>query len=377
MKKKERLKLINFVILFFGIILIFPILICAQLDSDLDSSKWTAIWTPFWIYDGVRLYFLGYMVSLGKIHPPEGMEEGWHDPSPLPLRIIAFLSFCVNITQQVFLTLKLDGNISWDWAYVLLPLLFYCGLNFYSSLIDSLKPLPKISEEHDMEEGQAASYIARETAKAIRKAARDSLLYNTAQLGTLIMIVLKLDEVVNWSWWAVFWPVYAYLGINYIILINQINNFKAEERRLQAEHSDDQPNEQEEEVKQHLMQAQFGLGISTMILVMAFLIIAKVNGASYSMFILLIPAFIISSCIICCMSCLICCFRGDIEELNSKEGENADSAGYIPPDAVPAEEPVILVPPTSNEVYEAPPQPSIAKPAERRSKMTTIDSDID
>mmetsp|Transcript_11743 Transcript_11743/g.17518 ORF Transcript_11743/g.17518 Transcript_11743/m.17518 type:complete len:86 (-) Transcript_11743:92-349(-) len=80
-----------------------------------------------------------------------------------------------------------------------------------------------------------------------------------------------------------------------------------EEKRIQVKHSEDQLTKYE--VKNQLALAEIALWTSTIILFIAFLIIPKVNGASYSMFIILIPALIISSGIICCISYMICCFR--------------------------------------------------------------------
>ena len=46
------------------------------------------------------LWYLLYLVGLGKSTPPEGMEEGWTDPFPLPLRIFALVKWVLLILFQ-------------------------------------------------------------------------------------------------------------------------------------------------------------------------------------------------------------------------------------------------------------------------------------
>lgn len=45
-------------------------------------------------------YFID-LVSMGEIKPPEGIEEGWKDPSPLPLRVLALVKWILLVLFQV------------------------------------------------------------------------------------------------------------------------------------------------------------------------------------------------------------------------------------------------------------------------------------
>ena len=46
-------------------------------------------------------YFID-LVSMGEIKPPEGVEEGWKDPSPLPLRVLALVKWILLVLFQVW-----------------------------------------------------------------------------------------------------------------------------------------------------------------------------------------------------------------------------------------------------------------------------------
>lgn len=52
MDTRDRLRLVIFVLIFVGAVLLWPILFCAKVDGD-TSASWVALWTPLWIYDAL------------------------------------------------------------------------------------------------------------------------------------------------------------------------------------------------------------------------------------------------------------------------------------------------------------------------------------
>ena len=52
------------------------------------------------------LWYFMDLVSLGKIEPPEGMEDDWKDPFPLPMRVLALFKCVLLILFQA----RQDGN---------------------------------------------------------------------------------------------------------------------------------------------------------------------------------------------------------------------------------------------------------------------------
>lgn len=52
MGTRDRLRLVIFVLLFVGAVLLWPILFCAKVDGD-TSASWVALWTPLWIYNAL------------------------------------------------------------------------------------------------------------------------------------------------------------------------------------------------------------------------------------------------------------------------------------------------------------------------------------
>lgn len=110
----DRAKLMALVLLFFGLVLLQPILICAKVDQDLaedggalEDASWVAILVPFWIF--AALY--GVVMIIGR--------------AVLPL--LEWISFVCGI---LFLTLKFDDVISWDYAILFIPFYVWMALRF-------------------------------------------------------------------------------------------------------------------------------------------------------------------------------------------------------------------------------------------------------
>ena len=61
----DRLRLVMFVLLVVGSLLLWPIFFSAKVDGE-TSSSWVALWTPLWVYD-----------ALGKEEALGGEEGGY------------------------------------------------------------------------------------------------------------------------------------------------------------------------------------------------------------------------------------------------------------------------------------------------------------
>jgi len=116
----DRAKLMTLLISFFGLILLQPILLCAKVDHKLEknggaleNASWIALLTPFWLFAS----FYGILLIIGK--------------ALLPL--LQLISFAVGI---LFLTLKFDKVVSWDYAALFTPFYVWMFLRLYEAIID-------------------------------------------------------------------------------------------------------------------------------------------------------------------------------------------------------------------------------------------------
>ena len=110
----DRAKLMTLVILFFGLILLQPILLCAKVDQMLEKNggalqdaSWVALLIPFWLFAAC----FAVVLIIGR--------------AVLPL--LQFISFVVAI---LFLALKFDNVISWNYAELFIPFYVWMLLRF-------------------------------------------------------------------------------------------------------------------------------------------------------------------------------------------------------------------------------------------------------
>ncbi|CAO3607176.1 unnamed protein product [Cunninghamella blakesleeana] len=130
-----------------------------------------------------------------------------------------------------FLTVKIDGKVSWSWAVVWIPLwiinvlfLYTLGRFILSSFDDD-----KDDEEHEFEDinDNNANGETNEDKRKKKKSAKRRmklitrgfyLVYFVLTLLFQIFIVLKLDNNINWSASAVFIPYFILEVLNFILL---------------------------------------------------------------------------------------------------------------------------------------------------------------
>lgn len=135
----DRVKLMMLVLVFFGVVLLQPILICAKVDQmlegnggALENSSWVAIAIPFWFF----ALFYGVLLIIGK--------------AVLPL--LQWICFVIGI---LFLTLKFDETLTWDYSVVFIPMYLWMALRLYEAKSDMR------SVQNDMSKMVTIEYIEK------------------------------------------------------------------------------------------------------------------------------------------------------------------------------------------------------------------------
>ncbi|KAL7501209.1 hypothetical protein ACHAWT_011141 [Skeletonema menzelii] len=135
----DRTKLITLVLLFFGLVLLQPILLCAKVDQmlaqnggALQNASWTALCVPFWLY----ALFYGLLLIIGKALFP----------------LLQWIAFVAGV---LFLTMKFDNVLPWKYVLVFIP--FYFWMLFRA--IEAGKQRAKANA--DMEKMATIEYIEK------------------------------------------------------------------------------------------------------------------------------------------------------------------------------------------------------------------------
>eukprot|EP00903_Cladosiphon_okamuranus_P020638 g18948.t1 len=341
MGTRDRLRLVIFVLLFVGAVLLWPILFCAKVDGD-TSASWVALWTPLWIYNALGLWYFVYLVSLGKIKAPEGMEEGWTDPYPLPLRVLALVKWTLLVLFQIFLTMRLDNDIDWSYAAVGSPLLIWMGLQLFGHAYEATRPAPPDRSDESMlneeEGGIPPDQEKREQAIAKRTEARYAVGKDCIWMLQLVFLVIKLDEDVDWSWWVVFLPTWFVLFGQLLGYYVDYSLAKKLAQGTEGKEEEDLTQEEKERIadaSQLIVHATTSCCCWGFTFVTVVLAVNAIAGADYSAFVIFIPQFVIAGTLLCCMVCFICCVRDlpDMDGDGVPDHEEGGSGVTAPPHA--------------------------------------------
>jgi len=177
----------------------------------------------------------------------------------------------------------------------------------------------------------------------------------------IALTILKLDDGLNWSWWAVFSPFFiASLCICYSkrqdhveVTMHVAEKFNKEGaggnatdygamEEGQAANSETSPlsEEEKEELKKQLLRSSSSLLNSCcsqlFFLILLLLILLKIQGAGFSTFWLISPALFVGGIFLCLSGCMIFCVSPmDEEEMGWDGTQFSNGAYYNMNNAVP------------------------------------------
>ena len=113
----DRAKLMMLVLMFFGLALMQPILICAKIDQTLAEnggslvdSSWVALFIPFWAF----AVSFGVVVVIGKA-------------------VLPFVQWVMFVLGTLMLTLKWDDIILADYAITFIPFYLWMALRWFAA----------------------------------------------------------------------------------------------------------------------------------------------------------------------------------------------------------------------------------------------------
>jgi hypothetical protein len=199
---------------------LLSIFLSLKCDGNLGFIPWGVVWTPMWLTDvggiilAVKLFF-----DHGKSENETEKSSEIATPTFFP-DLIAMISTILFVLTQVFVCLKLDSHVSWDWFTVLSPWLAHecleamvlapnsCSPNFspdFNLPFDEESCESEILIENMLEE---TKYFQVLLATATE---RKAFLGHLLRGFLAISLALKLNGQVYWSWFLVFIPIWVSL----------------------------------------------------------------------------------------------------------------------------------------------------------------------
>ena len=227
----DRSKIFLIFVATVALFFIVPVLICMHVDGDLGEATWVQTFTPVWILDVFLLFHHSRMLTMGPIQKPDDIpEEEWTDPLPMNERKMGFFRFALKVSFEIMLALKLDDNTSFSWGIIFLPIWIQEALAIRKVLPLSLITVMTLSEfgTHlgkqpseitDIDKFEAAasgiavvpSIDSPETLVVLKakEKARSKLTQIIFRDVFLLLLILQLDDEIDWSWWLIFLPIWV------------------------------------------------------------------------------------------------------------------------------------------------------------------------
>lgn len=348
---------------------------------------WCAILVPLWIWDVVILFYHSRVIHMGPITRPEHVpEEEWVDPLPMSRRISALIRFVFLVTFQILLALRLDGYIGFmSWMVVFTPLYVWDSMALRRKIMLACLVIVTPDElelaigkslylctPHEREEvGKRyvvvppGSSPARNAANRLISEARMDVVRILARMTFFIIVAINLDLDAQWNWWLIFLPIFGMSACIVGSAVRTFAIFKDEAVRsdpvtfastanggtggeaadpsnsysnmnngggVEEENAcDGKPvpisDEEREELRAKVAQSAYRAGGTCLsqcfIIIMVCVLVGKIQGAGYSLLLVISPFLVAGGMVLCCLACTIFCISEVDENAGMAEFESA------------------------------------------------------
>lgn len=303
--ESERCKVVLFLLLFFGVVVSFPVIFAMKIDGSLDIP-WVLIWTPMWFVD-VLLLLNAVLIckSAGVSDDDEQSEAAETSPAQA---LVGYLKATFIIILQLTVILNLDAVLTYSWLGTFTPW-YALEVIIASSLIGKTcasAPVPDPAEVSlfyvDAETGDDCPPMKEHKAYYKAQMVKISSIAGVAgaalRFWQAFFLALKLDGE-DWNWAFVFLPAWVYFFfqlnlavchymLSYRVFTVEVNfdNLKKNMDsgkevgvlRLQYEHL------------MHLRSvAMTGLVAQLPLMFMAIMLVCRLEVAVYSTFFIILP----------------------------------------------------------------------------------------
>lgn len=388
----DRSKIFSIFLCLAVAVLIQPLLICLQLDGRFgDASRWTSVLIPLWMWNSFILFYHVRVIMMGKVPRPDHIpEEDWRDPLPMRTRIISLVRFLLFFAFEIQLALHLDGVNSYSWFWVLAPLLVLEVFTLIRKFPDSRLTIVTLEELQSVM-GKPYTEFTPEEKVMLEKVYllvpdRDGAPYDAARkvirgakmeigkvilrLVFMLLVLIKLDRDLGWSWWVVFTPffitsVYVCCGNLQSFsevqeqveeklkrydddavqgeTVVQVTDYgameegeaKNEESAIPSSAATSTPLTEEEKEEMKARVARSGTSLLSAccsqmcLLILLCLVLVKIQGAGFSTLWIISPFLFLVSIVLCLLGCMIFCVSPMDENEMMFDPQNHSAGNYF------------------------------------------------
>lgn len=283
--------------------LLFAIFVSMRAEGSVDWS-WNVVFAPLWILDGLVLVGTGCVL---QTYCQKSADPDDDDPPEKPSILTPFKSLSL-VAFHITLVLKLDGAATYTFTTAFAPLFAVLALNLLTASWTGLARLPLL--------GQAAGEASSDKVVLFfRKcyAFLDAISLHLELLVFAVLMALKVDALVDWSWAIIFLPIYAPCAFFWLVDTTIV---------LACSHAD-----RPEGGPSPLAPQCFVLVGHSFLYITVGLLVTRLEGgasAGVSAAVAILPVLLVLGCL-CCCSCLV--FILPMPEDLSDEDEDESNLG--------------------------------------------------
>ncbi|KNC96333.1 uncharacterized protein SPPG_08236 [Spizellomyces punctatus DAOM BR117] len=317
-----------------ALLIMFPAFISVRADNKVFWS-WGVVFIPLFIVDLFLLFALLSTRST-KQTPEDEEEDGFTEDRTANFErreqrekkkklkassnsLVRWCYFGLFLLFQIFLVLRLDDTVDWNWAIVFIPWFLMEILNVIDITVAYVRTIRQGAIPLPYDEDPESQTPGTRPFSSMEKLALFFDSYSTFPLRIIqaALLIAKFNGDISASWGLVFLPTWLWAFIQILVIIME----HVAVRRATAAAG------KPAELRVLLV------GRIIFLIIMAFflylgvgLLVKRLEDGmgTPSTAVILIPVFIISSllfcCFCCCLPCLVCCMRRGLEaELNGED----------------------------------------------------------
>eukprot|EP01062_Namystynia_karyoxenos_P001604 TRINITY_DN10545_c0_g1_i1.p1 TRINITY_DN10545_c0_g1~~TRINITY_DN10545_c0_g1_i1.p1 ORF type:complete len:467 (+),score=179.89 TRINITY_DN10545_c0_g1_i1:107-1507(+) len=198
------------------VLVIVQLVLIAKRVQGGDAS-WATTFVPLWILDGFLLCLCSCLVPViaSALMQRSGDPDAQRDKAEAGPVALLLLRIVMFVAWNIMLSRGLDGHLpSGGWPVVFIPVLILEGIE----LIFRFSRLRRSAYDHEVDAHRAAAAelgIGEVQAKSYGHYLIGHVLSMPWRIVFVILLVLKLDESIDISWWGVGAPLFVMLGLAY------------------------------------------------------------------------------------------------------------------------------------------------------------------
>lgn len=304
--------LILLVSLLFAFFLIIPIFWCLRADTTI-TWNWAVVCIPLWVLDAI--YYCCLCCMFASSDPEMDPEDKSHNKPPL-FKLYAFLKALLLLVLQVFVALKLNGDVSWTLIEVFIPYFVYDGLSLLEGLAGGVLGYRMLTKSSEGAGASQTEGIKKQRSQLVLAVFR-KLILNLARIAQAILLALKVDGSLDASWWLVFIPVWLYVAFFVSFPVRKYFRAKAKAKEPKAEprqqthdaYTRESVTEEEDEAvsKYPALDALCTILVIGALMSPFFILSARLQDGSFSSIYVLLPWLIVVGIVFCFICCAISC----------------------------------------------------------------------